>query len=50
MDYDKILLLDQGRIAEFESPEVLLRNKRSKFYGMAREAGVSKSCDALNIS
>ena len=26
MDYDKVLVLDGGRVAEFEKPEVLIRN------------------------
>ena len=26
MDYDKVLVLDGGRVAEFDKPEVLIRN------------------------
>lgn len=32
--------MDQGRVAEFASPEVLLQNKNSIFYSLASEAGL----------
>ncbi|KAJ7499425.1 multidrug resistance-associated ABC transporter [Mycena latifolia] len=37
--YDKILLLDQGRIAEFDRPGTLLANPASKFYALCKAAG-----------
>lgn len=40
MDSNKVLVLDQGKIAEFDSPEVLLANNDSIFYGMAKKAGL----------
>ena len=33
-------MLDQGKIKEFESPENLLKDDLSIFYGMARDAGL----------
>ena len=34
-------MLDQGRIAEFNSPSKLLADKSSIFYGMAKDAGLA---------
>lgn len=38
MDYNRVLVLDQGTIKEFDRPESLLQNKESIFYGMAKDA------------
>ena len=40
MDCDKIIVMDQGRVAEFDSPTALLLNKDSIFYSLASEAGL----------
>ncbi|CAL1540697.1 unnamed protein product [Lymnaea stagnalis] len=40
MDYDRILVLENGRIAEFDTVEHLLDNKQSIFYSMAKEANL----------
>lgn len=40
MDYDRILLLEQGRVAEFDTPSNLLASPNSIFYGMAKDAGL----------
>ncbi|XP_074648822.1 multidrug resistance-associated protein 1-like isoform X2 [Tubulanus polymorphus] len=40
MDYDKVMVLDKGRIKEFDEPKNLLNDKRTIFYGMARDAGL----------
>ncbi|KAJ3122071.1 hypothetical protein HK098_003135 [Nowakowskiella sp. JEL0407] len=40
IDCDRILVLDKGQVAEFDSPEKLLADKRSIFYGLASEAGL----------
>ncbi|KAF9573033.1 hypothetical protein EC968_009083 [Mortierella alpina] len=39
MDYDKILVLDKGRVQEFEAPATLLERKESLFYSLAQQAG-----------
>lgn len=41
MDSDRVLVLDKGQIAEFDSPKALLDNKDSIFCGMARDAGIT---------
>lgn len=38
MDYDKILVMQMGRVAEFDSPSNLLANQESLFYGFAKMA------------
>ena len=40
MDSDRIIVLDQGMIAEFDTPQNLLANTNSIFYGMARNSGL----------
>jgi ABC-type multidrug transport system fused ATPase/permease subunit len=37
LDYDRILVLDSGRIAEFDSPEALLANPTSVFATMLKQ-------------
>jgi ATP-binding cassette subfamily C (CFTR/MRP) protein 1 len=39
MDSDKILVLDKGTIAEYDSPKNLLANPDSVFYSLAKQAG-----------
>ena len=31
MDYDKVLVMEQGRVVEFDKPEILLQNKNGFF-------------------
>ncbi|XKL66878.1 hypothetical protein PGB90_010298 [Kerria lacca] len=40
MDYDRILVLDEGMIIEYDAPDTLLKNKNSFFYKMAADAGL----------
>lgn len=40
MDNNRVIVLDQGKIAEFDTPDNLLAKKDSIFYGMARNAGL----------
>ncbi len=41
MDSDKILVLDAGKVREFDSPENLLDDPHSMFYSMAKDAGLA---------
>lgn len=40
MDNNRVMVLDQGRIAEFNTPDNLLADRQSIFYGMAKNAGL----------
>ena len=40
LDYDRILVLDRGIVAEYDSPKALLENKQSIFYSMALHSGL----------
>jgi ABC-type multidrug transport system fused ATPase/permease subunit len=42
-DYDKILCLDKGRVAEFDNPSHLLSNPNSLFYKMCNEKKKGKA-------
>ena len=40
MDMDKILVLDGGKVKEFDTPEILLSKRNSLFYAMAKDSGL----------
>lgn len=44
LDSDRIIVLDKGRVAEFDSPAELVRRK-GLFYELVREAGLLNSLD-----
>ena len=37
----RIMVLDQGKVAEFNTVKSLLANRKSIFYGMAKDAGLA---------
>ncbi|KAJ3028319.1 UNVERIFIED_CONTAM: hypothetical protein HDU68_001934 [Siphonaria sp. JEL0065] len=39
MDFDRILVLDQGKIAEFDSPRALVENEETIFYSLVMQTG-----------
>lgn len=39
IDFDKVLVMDRGSVAEFASPAELLRNHKSRFYGLCKATG-----------
>uniref|UniRef100_A0A3B3ZS55 Uncharacterized protein n=1 Tax=Periophthalmus magnuspinnatus TaxID=409849 RepID=A0A3B3ZS55_9GOBI len=41
MDYTRVLVLDKGKIAEFDTPANLM-SQRGIFYGMAKDAGLAQ--------
>ncbi|KAK7108692.1 hypothetical protein V1264_016377 [Littorina saxatilis] len=42
MDYDRILVLDKGEVAAFDSPSNLLRDRDNIFFTMAQSAGLAQ--------
>ena len=39
IDYNRVMLLDDGKIVEFDTPENLLANRESKFYALCKATG-----------
>ena len=44
-DSDRIVVLDHGRITEFDTPEALVKQK-GQFYELAREAGLLEGLES----
>ncbi|KAI1286715.1 ATP-binding cassette sub-family C member 3 [Halotydeus destructor] len=41
LDYDRILVMDEGTLAEYDTPKALFDDENSVFYSMAKDAGLS---------
>ena len=42
------MVLDNGNIAEFDSPQALLDNNKSLFYAMCKDAGINVNAGTGN--
>lgn len=40
LDSDRVMVLDQGRVIEFQPPHTLLADPNSAFYSLARDAAI----------
>ncbi len=49
-DYDKIVVMKQGRMAEFDTVANLLRDENSQFYSMVRETGEANLQSMMEIA
>ena len=43
MDYDRVIVLQQGKICEFGAPQTLLADRNSLFSAMVADAKISNS-------
>jgi ABC-type uncharacterized transport system ATPase subunit len=43
IDCDRIMVMDKGKIVEFDKPKKLLKNKKGTFHAMVRETGPEMS-------
>ncbi|XP_063983102.1 ATP-binding cassette sub-family C member 4-like [Diachasmimorpha longicaudata] len=50
MDSDKIIVMDNGRIVEFDHPYVLLKNRHGKFYSFVQKTGHAMSDNLAQIA
>jgi len=41
IDYDKILVMQDGQVAEYDTPQILLQDPLSIFYSLVGESGAS---------
>ena len=40
MDYDRIMVLDNGALIEFDSPKALVEDQNSIFHSMVKQSGL----------
>uniref|UniRef100_A0A3B4ZGW4 Multidrug resistance-associated protein 4-like n=1 Tax=Stegastes partitus TaxID=144197 RepID=A0A3B4ZGW4_9TELE len=50
IDCDRILVLDAGRIQEYDEPYVLLQNQEGLFYQMVRQTGRAEAASLLHTA
>jgi len=49
MDYDRVIVLDDGNVIEFDSPRNLCQDTSSAFFNLAQQAGVLRKKEDLLI-
>ncbi|KIM46743.1 hypothetical protein M413DRAFT_63584 [Hebeloma cylindrosporum] len=42
IDYDRIMVMDEGQIVEFDSPGLLINNEGSRFHKLCKAAGIEE--------
>ncbi|XP_043284228.1 ATP-binding cassette subfamily C member 4-like isoform X2 [Venturia canescens] len=50
MDSDKVLLMDRGRLREYDHPHILLQNPQSQFSSMVRETGRAMTEQLMRVA
>ncbi|XP_046392253.1 probable multidrug resistance-associated protein lethal(2)03659 [Ischnura elegans] len=50
IDYDKVLVLDEGRLVEFNHPHILLQNKEGYFYRMVQQTGIQMAKNLARLA
>ncbi|WVO13896.1 hypothetical protein L204_101520 [Cryptococcus depauperatus] len=50
IDFDKVLVMDQGNIAEFDSPAELIRDHKSRFYALCKATGRTEFRNLKNMA
>lgn len=50
MDSDKVLVMDTGRVAEYEHPHLLLQNPDGEFSKLVAETGPTMSANLHDIA
>ncbi|XP_014611630.1 PREDICTED: multidrug resistance-associated protein 4 [Polistes canadensis] len=50
MDSDKVLVMDKGRMAEYDHPHILLQNKYSQFTSLVKETGRAMSDQLIKMA
>ncbi len=50
IDCDRVLVLDQGQLVEYDRPQVLLKDEAGIFSGMIAQTGQSSSAMLRNLA